>query len=356
MKFLSVCSGIEAASLAWNPIGWEAVGFAEIDPFARAVLKHRFPDIQNFGDIRNYGRWKPKPFDLLAGGTPCQAFSVAGLRAGFSDPRGNLAIVFLGIVDRFRPRWIVWENVPGVLSSVSHDAPDSMLSSNPEAEGITFGYYEAQEIHAFNAFVAGLSQLGYGWAFRVLDSQFYGVPQRRRRIFLVGHIGGWTRSAAVLFDPDSLRGNPTARQEAGNACSADVGSSLERHVVPAVTAKWAKGSGGPAGDECQNLVPIAFSWQFAGDTNLGLSLPGVPPVRTNHRGTVAVAFPDPDRGVRKLTPRECERLQGMPDDWTLVPYRGAPATDSPRYRAIGNSWAVPVARKIGERIAFVDQL
>ena len=100
MKFLSVCSGIEAASLAWNPIGWEAVGFAEIDPFARAVLKHRFPDIQNFGDIRNYGRWKPKPFDLLAGGTPCQAFSVAGLRAGLSDPRGNLALVFLGIVDQ----------------------------------------------------------------------------------------------------------------------------------------------------------------------------------------------------------------------------------------------------------------
>lgn len=411
MKFLSICSGIEAASLAWNPIGWEAVGFSEIDPFACALLSHRFPEIPNFGDMTQYEKWTVKPFDLLCGGTPCQAFSMAGLRKGLSDPRGNLTLVFLGLVDRFRPRWIVWENVPGVLSD---------------------------KTGAFDAFTKGLQELGYHCAYRILDAQFFGVPQRRRRIFLVGHYRDWRRSAAVLFDPNGLRGNCSksrengktiagtlgARTSAGGGLGTDfeldgglqiahtlrgegfdasedgtgrgtplicgalcangkaAGSATQQSaesghlVVPAVTAIWAKGTGGPSGDECQNLIaptlttgsgggrydkqpmiPVAFSGRTRGDDGRGYERP--PQVTEGHTGTLDTVKPwniAGPCGVRRLTPRECERLQGMPDDWTLVPYRGKPATDSPRYRAIGNSWAVPVARWIGERIAFVDQL
>jgi DNA (cytosine-5)-methyltransferase 1 len=443
MKFLSVCSGIEAASVAWNPIGWEAVGFSEIDPFASGLLKYRFPHVTNYGDMRDYAYWKCEPFDLLCGGTPCQAFSVAGLRAGLADTRGNLALVFLGCINRFRPRWIVWENVPGVLSSISHDAPDT--SDFAAGKGRFFNEtmcYTAEEIHAFNAFLAGLSELGYGWAYRILDAQYFGVPQRRRRIFVVGYLGDWRRAAAVLFEPESLRRDSKARGKTTESASATVGTGLEGEfdfggvsgtltagaarrrgsgigpecIVPSVTSKWAKGSGGPAGDECQNIVvsavtcdpysdraseeskllPLAFDCKASGRNGFGVG--DVSPTlrgmghRDSHQnggGQVAIAFSGRSRGddgrgydrppqvtgdrtgtldtvkpwnvggafgVRRLTPRECERLQGFPDDWTLITYRGKPAADGPRYKAIGNSWAVPVARWIGERISFVNDL
>ncbi len=119
MKYLSVCSGIEAATVAWHPLGWECVGVAEIDPFACSLLKHHYPGIHNYGNLNDYASWDiaPGSVDVLVGGTPCQSFSLAGLRKGLADPRGNLALVYLGLVDRIRPRYLVWENVPGVLSS-----------------------------------------------------------------------------------------------------------------------------------------------------------------------------------------------------------------------------------------------
>jgi len=117
VKFLSVCSGIEAASVAWGEIGWEAVGFSEIEKFPCAVLAHHYPNVPNHGDMTKYKEWPNANIDVLCGGTPCQSFSVAGLRKGMDDPRGNLALIFLGIADRYRPKWVVWENVPGVLSS-----------------------------------------------------------------------------------------------------------------------------------------------------------------------------------------------------------------------------------------------
>ena len=159
MRYGSVCSGVEAASLAWHPLGWEAAFYSEIEKFPSAVLTHHYPDTPNLGDMtaddfieraRATG-----PIDLLVGGTPCQSFSVAGLRKGLDDPRGNLALTFLQVLDGLRPDWVVWENVPGVLSS---------------NEGRDFG-----------AFLGGLGQLGYGWAYRVLDAQYFGVPQRRPR-------------------------------------------------------------------------------------------------------------------------------------------------------------------------------
>ena len=223
MRYLSVCSGIEAASVAWQPLGWEPAMFAEIDPFCCWLLRSRYRasrpqhmpspydapdrneakrraaairnivalpadgDVINAGDFTKIGAEDVGTIDLLAGGTPCQSFSVAGKRAGLDDPRGNLTIEFARLADRLRPTWLVWENVPGVLSI---------------DDGRTFG-----------AFLGMLVQLGYGLTWRVLDAQFFGVPQRRRRVFVVGHLGNWRASAAVLFEFAGLSGYPPPRRE-----------------------------------------------------------------------------------------------------------------------------------------------
>jgi len=173
MIYGSVCSGIEAATVAWEPLGWRAAFFSEIEAFPRAVLHHRFPHVPLHGDFTTIKAGEYEPIDLLVGGTPCQSFSIAGLRGGLGDDRGNLSLQFLRLADRTRARWVLWENVPGVLSSF---------------EGRDFG-----------AIVTGLVELGYSCAWRVLDAQYFGVAQRRRRVFLVGYSGGWRGAAAVLF-------------------------------------------------------------------------------------------------------------------------------------------------------------
>jgi len=164
VRYISLFSGIEAASVAWHPLGWEPVAFAEIEPFPSAVLAHHYPDVPNLGDITTVDWSAYAGVDVLVGGSPCQSFSVAGLRRGLADPRGNLALEYLRAVDAVRPRWVVWENVPGVLS-------------------VDGG-------RAFGAFLGGLAELGYGFAYRVLDAQYVrvqshtrAVPQRRRRVF-----------------------------------------------------------------------------------------------------------------------------------------------------------------------------
>jgi DNA (cytosine-5)-methyltransferase 1 len=203
IRFLSVCSGMEAASVAWEPLGWKAVGFSEIEPFPCAVLAHRFPNTPNYGSLTEYQSWpiETGSIDLLVGGTPCQSFSVAGLRKGLADPRGNLALVFLGLADKLKPRWIVWENVPGVLSSDG---------------GRDFG-----------SFLGALEQLGYGWAYRVLDAQYFGVPQRRRRVFVVASLGGRDVAASVLLKPESVCWNPAPRRKKGQTTAADAGTGVE---------------------------------------------------------------------------------------------------------------------------------
>ena len=189
MKFLSVCSGIEAASVAWQPLGWSAVAFSEIEPAPCAVLAHHYPGTPNWGDMTKYKEWPDVAIDLLCGGTPCQSFSVAGLRKGLDDPRGNLMLTFGAIAAKYRPKWLVWENVPGVLSSKG---------------GADFG-----------AFLGMLGELGYGFAYRVLDAEYFGVAQRRRRVFVVGCLGDWQSAAAVLFERHSLSGHPAPRRQAG---------------------------------------------------------------------------------------------------------------------------------------------
>jgi site-specific DNA-cytosine methylase len=187
-RYISCFSGIEAASVAWHPLGWEPVAFCEIEPFPSEVLAQRFPDVPNLGDITkvNWDEWKDKDIDLIIGGSPCQSFSVAGKRLGLDDPRGNLAIEFIRIIDTVRPRWFILENVAGLLSSDG---------------GRDFG-----------ALLALMGECGYGVSYRVLDSQHFGVPQRRRRVFVVGHLGAdWRHSAAVLFESESLsRDSPKA--------------------------------------------------------------------------------------------------------------------------------------------------
>ena len=478
MRYLSVCSGIEAATVAWHPLGWKPVAFAEIDPFPSAVLKHRFPNIPNLGDFTRITAADVGPIDLLVGGTPCQSFSVAGLRGGLADDRGNLALEFLRLADRTRPRWLVWENVPGVLSTNG---------------GRDFG-----------AILGGVVELGYGFAYRVLDAQYFGVPQRRRRVFVVGYLGDWRPAAAVLFERHCLQRHSPPRREKreriaptlsartrgggglgtdfdcdggliANSWPADVAPTLNAHfgdkqgledqhalagaglfvphtahslraggfdvsedgtgrgtpIVPiqsvqSVRDKKQNGIGiGEPGDEMFTLTArdqhaVAYrtscncgAWETGdkvdalttetdpnshvlafsskdhgadvGDIAPTLRAMGHRGSHANAGGQLAVALRGREGGataelcgevmpalrtgagggdkahaltgmqVRRLTPRECERLQGFPDDWTLVPYRGKPASDGPRYKAIGNSFAVPVVRWIGERIALVEE-
>lgn len=435
MRYLSVCSGIEAASVAWEPLGWQPLAFSEIEPFPRAVLAHRFPDVPLHGDFTEL-RHEPwiVDADLLVGGTPCQAFSVAGLRGSLSDERGNLTLEFVRLADAIDdlrraaglpPAWVVWENVPGVLST--HD-------------------------NAFGAFLGGLvggsraidAPDRRGWrgagvvagprrvaAWRILDAQHFGVAQRRRRVFVLalGGAGGWAAADALLPVAASVQGHPAPGREAGERTSptlaartrggGGLGTDLDGGLIhapavsPALKARDHKGvssdgdgDGAPliahtlraAGFDAsedgtgrgQPLVSVAFN---AGDYSTGgyveadqsaalktgtdRSRNG--PVIANVTG--GVPFVPTTPAVRRITPREAERLQGLPDDWTLVPapvarkleadmlayirffYPDMPveeaerlAKDGPRYRAVGNAMAVPPVRWIGERIAAVIAL
>ena len=308
MRYGSVCSGVEAATVAWHPLGWEPQWFSEIEPFPSAVLAHHYPEVPNLGDMTKFKEWTDDPIDLLVGGTPCQSFSIAGLRKGLDDPRGNLMLTFVAIAARYRPRWLVWENVPGVLSSNG---------------GRDFG-----------TFLTALGEVGYGFAYRVLDAQYFGVAQRRRRVFVVGHLGDWRRAAAVLFERESLSGHPAPSREARE----DVAKTLTRGV-------------GQRYDFESETLPVAFGAQSSASQGDSVSEHATPTLDKSKTPAVTMAG-----SVRRLTPRECERLQGFPDDYTLIPYRSKPAADTSRYKAMGNSMAVPVMRWIGERIQMVEDI
>lgn len=502
MRYLDVCAGISASTVAWKPLGWQAAAYSEIEPAPRAILAHHYPDVPLHGDFTTIAGDEYGPIDLLVGGTPCQDFSVAGLRAGLAGDRGNLSLEFLRLADRARPRWLVWENVPGVLS-------------------INGG-------RAFGAILGGMGELGYGFAYRVLDAQHFGVPQRRRRVFVVGYLGDWRRAAAVLFERHSLSGHPAPRRRASEDIAPTVAGGARKRGgyscddIPAVAATLSaagsrsRGAGtDPAmlafgrgntsgsvdvaaclvakGQKCgfevetfithslraegfdtsedgtgrgTPLVPVAFDCTAGGNTGFAIGeIAGALRVGGRSSGHAAVAFTSKDYGqdasdvaptlramqgrhanaggqvaiaftqnsrsevreiggdgqivgalaaeagaqqqnyvaygisgdaidrtgegdgsaaqraglgisadvattlrthgrdsvstasaVRRLTPRECERLQDFPDDYTLVPYRKGMMADGPRYKALGNSMAVPVMRWIGERIAQAEAL
>jgi len=397
MRYLSVCSGIEAATVAWHHMGWEPVAFSEIEKFPGQVLKHHYPSVPNVGDMTKFEEWNLESVELLVGGTPCQSFSVAGLRKGLDDPRGNLMLTYGAIAKRFKPKWLVWENVPGVLSSNG---------------GRDFG-----------TFLGMLAELGYGFAYRVLDAQYFGVAQRRRRVFVVGCLGNWRNAAAVLFERDSLCGNPAPSREKGKGITAYAESSLAQYR-PDKIGGTLKASGGvlaggsetfvtlPAeicstlnanfgsklGLENQHInegapmfVPASLTYEWHNQdsrikpsevaTTLSCNADGkegnlvqVIPIDTmNHIGRKdSHSFGDFEPGapsytltkghshavatnmaVRRLTPVECERLQGFPDNYTNIREN---CPDGPRYKALGNSMAVPVMRWIGERIQAVERI
>ena len=216
MRYLSVCSGIESATVAWHPLGWEPVAFAEIDRFPSAVLAYHYPEVRNLGDFTQITRGDlGADIDLLVGGTPCQDFSLAGKRLGLDGARGNLAIEFCRLARRLRPRWIVWENVPGVHSN---------WSGAPKGEDLEDRRHEwiGDEDSDFGAFLDTLEECGYSSCWRVLDTQYVRVeshpraaPQRRERVFVVGYLGDWRPPAAALFEPEGLRGDTPPRREAG---------------------------------------------------------------------------------------------------------------------------------------------
>jgi DNA (cytosine-5)-methyltransferase 1 len=335
-------------------MGWQAAGFSEIEKFPSEVLAHHYPTVTNFGDMTKYKEWNLNdPIGLLVGGTPCQSFSVAGLRKGLDDPRGNLALTYLGILDKFRPKWCVWENVPGVLSS---------------GGGRDFG-----------AFLGALGQLGYGFAYRVLDAQNFGVAQRRRRVFVVGCLGDWKPAAEVLFESESLSGDTEQSRKTRKGITSYVESSFGQYREDVISGTI-KASGGVAagGSEtfithCVETFPTLLS------STAGVSRPGNE--ATEHQTYIAYDMKqhhNPQltkniqlttgncstvRGdtpliqnymaVRRLTPVECERLQGFPDNYTNIKDK---CPDGPRYKAMGNSMAVPVMRWIGERINKVNNL
>lgn len=347
MRYLSVCSGIEAATVAWHPLGWTPVAFSEVEEFPSAVLAHHYPSVPNLGDMTKFKEWPDANIDVLVGGTPCQSFSMAGLRKGLDDPRGNLMLTFLSIADRYRPDWLVWENVPGVLSSNG---------------GRDFG-----------TLLGGMAQLGYGFAFRVLDARYFGVAQRRRRVFVVANSRDWRRAAAVLFDRASLQGGSAPggkdwRARVPEASESDAAeTSGERPASSPMMFKVRTGcEGGGKGflgavDETFTLAthqdqwvsqPITVRTANTGANGHGVAV-GVAHTLDGAQGQAVVY----ENVVRRLTPVECERLQGFPDQYTNIPWRKKDeAPDGPRYKALGNSMAVPCMKWIAERIQAANAL
>ncbi len=355
----SVCSGIEAATVAWHPLGWKPAFFSEIEAFPRAVLTHHYPQVPLHGDFTTIQDGQYDPIDLLVGGTPCQSFSVAGLRGGLDDGRGQLALEYLRLADRLGPRWLVWENVPGVLSS---------------GGGRDFG-----------SFLGGLVELGYGFAYRILDAQFVrvdgfgrAIPQRRRRVFVVGYRGDWRRAAAVLLERSALSGAAAPRRAPGETVAptlaarlrggGGLGSDFEidgglvafdpRNVTSATNRSQPE-PGGP----CHTLhvrgepPAIAFSVRGReGGAQAEFEGDDVAPTLRVSKGGSSRVFLAGGFGVRSLMPIECERLTGLPDDYTLIPWKGKLAPDTHRYNACGNSMGVNVMRWIGRRIAAVEAL
>jgi DNA (cytosine-5)-methyltransferase 1 len=228
MKYLSVCSGIEAASVAWEKLGWKPVAFSEIEPFPSAVLNHHWPEVPNLGDMTKYESWKfEEAIDVLVGGTPCQAFSVAGLRKGLADPRGGLSLTFVNIADHFNPKWILWENVPGVLSSRDNGFGcflGALAGEDGELKPPGEKWADAGCVYGPKRSIA--------W--RCLDAQYFGVAQRRKRCFLVACPRDQGDPAKVLFEWEGLRRDTAPSREARKGIASNAEGSIDAGCVGAI--------------------------------------------------------------------------------------------------------------------------
>lgn len=356
MLYATVCSGIEAPSIAWGKLSnWRPVWFSEIDEFPCKVLNHHYPDIPNLGDMTKLNTneiYKKSNIDLLCGGTPCQSFSPAGLRKGLADKRGALAIEFIRILADKRPKWFIWENVPGVLTSGGGRDFASILG------GFVGRSIKPPKRGWRNAGIIEGIQQAYGIAWRVLDSQYFGVPQRRRRVFIVGYLGDWRAAAAVLFEQQSFYRVISKSTETGKKNTPNAGKSIDEFEPIAYSIDAEQNvslnnihgtllKGSPLGG---GVKPVVFQPRFIrngrgaiNDKCYTLTAQGIKCDATN----VVVL----DK-ARYFTPIEYERLMGFPDNYTLIPG----AKDGPRYRVIGNSMAVPVIDWLGNRIDNVDKI
>ena len=366
MKYASVCSGIEAASVAWHDLGWDPAWFSEIEPFPSAVLAHRYPAVHNLGDMTRITdrivTGEVCAPDVLVGGPPCQSFSHAGLRAGLSDHRGALTLEYVRIANvidavrsiRGEPSCItLWENVPGVLNSKDN------------AFGCFLGALAGEDCELVPA---GRKWTNAGCVFgptravawRILDAQYFGVPQRRERVFVVSSAREGFNPAKILFEFEGLRrDSPTRRgQREASAGHAEIGAGESGELQQAF-----------GGGNCAGAIGVSTTLSAHGnrqDFDSETFVVDVHAIAFDSRqdpvsspdvfGALGSSSPQAqsiatESQVRRLTALECERLQGFPDNWTLIPWRGRLAPDTLRYKAIGNSMAVPVMQWIGQRIA-----
>lgn len=469
-RYLSVCSGIEAATVAWHPLGWEAAAYSEIEAFPRAVLQHHYPDTPLHADFTTIKGDEYGSINLICGGTPCQDYSIAGTREGLDGERGQLTLEFSELAYRCGSDWLVWENVPGCLSSNhGRDFGAVIASFAGYVPGTIFAPANGKWQNSGICPPAGPGKFGLAW--RVLDLQYFGIPQRRNRVVLVGYLGDWRPAAAVLFEPESMQGNPAPRREEG----ARVAGTLEAraatggydpgahgaasgHLVPDVAALTCGDRGLSVDQACAGMAipeiahtlrgegfdasedgtgrgtpivpvgfgggntagaidvaacltakgqrldfdletfvadPVAFNCKqtehSAGSVSPPLRAMGGKNGRDSGGGHVAVAVSIRGReegsrievggeqshalrasqggsdkphmfdghAVRRLTPVECERLMGFPDNYTRIPYRGKPADlcpDGPRYKSLGNSWGVPKFAWVGRRIQLMERI
>ena len=411
MKFGSVCSGIEAASVAWEPLGWRAAWLSEIEPFPSAVLSHHWPEVPNLGDMTQLARrvlvGEIEAPDVLVGGTPCQAFSVAGLREGLADERGQLTIKFVELInaidtvrerDGKPPVVVVWENVPGVFSSRDNAFgcfAGALAGENCELEPPGKRWANAGCVYG--------PQRTAAW--RILDAQYFGVAQRRRRVFVIASSRTDFDPVSILFEREGVRRDTAPSRETCETvaaltasgvgtCGADDNQGQAGHLQPAVGPLPVLSSGQANAELSDNLppalncnrdgAPIAFQTNATADQAASAGRDIAPTMASCPGGHPSIAFdttqiasphnrsnPQPGDAchplsagahppaiagtqVRRLTPVECERLQGFPDGHTQIAWRNKHPEDCPdshRYKALGNSMAVPVMRWIGERIA-----
>lgn len=332
MRYISLFSGIEATSCAWQNLDMEPVAFCENDPYPAFVLAYHYPDVPNLKDITkiDWSNYRGKA-DIVVGGSPCQSFSIAGKRDGLKGASG-LMYEYIRCVQEVRPSWTVWENVPGALSS-SHGED-------------------------FRCLLKSLDALGYGLAWRILDSRFFGVPQRRRRVYLVGHLGD-RRAAEVLFERESLRGDTAPVRQSRQDATGTNDTSAQIADTYTLKVRQGTGNGGKGAlvhkDMLSTLTasykPVLFC--RAGNHAKAGCHKDMAPTLSAHaaKEPPLISLTPP----RHLTPLECECLQGFPDGWTAVPGPGGKLlSDTRRYKMLGNSMAVPVMRWIGSRILQND--
>jgi DNA (cytosine-5)-methyltransferase 1 len=402
MRYLSLFSGIEAATQAWHPLGWEPVAFAEIEPFPCAVLAHHYPDVPNLGSVTDISDEQIAalgPIDLVVGGSPCQDLSVAGKRAGLVGERSGLFAEQMRIFHAARrlcgARYLLWENVPGAFSS--NKGRDFAV-----VVGEMAGSRLCVPRNGWQTTGAALGENGLcEWA--VLDAQWFGVAQRRRRVFALLDTGDWASRPPVLLERESLSGDSPpsreAREEVAKCLTTRTGSALdpETETLPVCFPSSAntdamQAAGNNVRPSMLTTAPPAVAYGLPGNwigrkpenggNQAQPSIEHSPCLTSTDRHAVAfdtTQITSPQNGsnpkpgdpchplcagahvpavasqmaVRRLTPTECEALQGFPRNYTRIPYRNKPADqcpDGPRYKALGNSFAVPVVKWIGEQI------